>query len=78
MTSLNNQNSTNVFLSNLRLDIIMMAAYLGHVGVVLSCVYMLVALYGGTLYCSPETVDTTNSGRMILSKGHNEEATDLW
>lgn len=55
---------------DLRRDIIMMAAHSGHVGVALSCVDIVAALYAGVLNCTPATVDHPERDRFILSKGH--------
>lgn len=60
----------NDFLNELRFDIILMAAHSGHVGVALSCVDIIAALYAEVLNCSPETVDDPARDRFILSKGH--------
>jgi transketolase len=54
----------------LRRDIIMMAAHSGHVGVALSCIDILAALYSEVLNCTPTTVDNPERDRFILSKGH--------
>ena len=62
--------SINLFLQELRRDIIKMAAHSGHVGVALSCVDIVAALYTGVLNCTPETVNHPTRDRFILSKGH--------
>jgi transketolase len=56
--------------AELRRDIIAMAAHSGHVGVALSCVDILAALYGEVLNCTPASVDSPERDRFILSKGH--------
>jgi transketolase len=60
----------NVLLNDLRRDIIMMAEHSGHVGVALSCVEILAALYTEVLACTPATVASPERDRFILSKGH--------
>jgi transketolase len=57
-------------LRDLRRDIVMMAEHSGHVGVALSCVDILAALYSEVLNCTPATVDSPGRDRFILSKGH--------
>jgi transketolase len=57
-------------LNSLRRDIIMMAEHSGHVGVALSCVDILAALYADVMACSPATVESPGRDRFILSKGH--------
>jgi transketolase len=57
-------------LNDLRRDIVMMAEHSGHVGVALSCVDILAALYAEVLNCTPATVDAPERDRFILSKGH--------
>jgi len=69
-TTRNGQASAPAYLQELRRDIIMMAAHSGHVGVALSCVDIVAALYGGVLNCTPATVDSPGRDRFILSKGH--------
>jgi transketolase len=54
----------------LRRDIIAMAAHSGHVGVALSCVDIVAALYAEVLNCTPESTDSPERDRFILSKGH--------
>ena len=63
-------NPTSTNLQELRRDIINMAAHSGHVGVALSCVDIVAALYAGVLNCTPATVDSPERDRFILSKGH--------
>ena len=62
--------SINLLLQELRRDIIRMAAHSGHVGVALSCVDIVAALYTGVLNCTPATVNHPERDRFILSKGH--------
>lgn len=57
-------------LIELRRDIIMMAEHSGHVGVALSCVDIIAALYGSVMNCTPATVNDPKRDRFILSKGH--------
>ena len=57
-------------LNGLRRDIIMMAEHSGHVGVALSCVDILAALYIDVIACTPATVESPERDRFILSKGH--------
>jgi transketolase len=57
-------------LQELRRDIIMMAAHSSHVGVALSCVDIVAALFTGVLNCTPATADCPERDRFILSKGH--------
>lgn len=64
------QESTQLLQQDLRRDIIMMSAHSGHVGVALSCVDIVAALYAGVLNCTPATVDDPERDRFILSKGH--------
>lgn len=54
----------------LRRDIIKMAAHSGHVGVALSCVDIIAALYGGVMNCTPASIMDPARDRFILSKGH--------
>jgi len=61
---------SELLLSDLRRDIIMMAEHSGHVGVALSCVDIMAALYGEVMNCTPATVDSPERDRFILSKGH--------
>jgi transketolase len=68
--SLTDQDAINKFLRELRRDIIVMAAHSGHVGVALSCVDIIAALYADVLNCTPETVNSVERDRFILSKGH--------
>lgn len=56
--------------AELRRDIIMMAEHSGHVGVALSCVDIIAALYGGVMNCTPATINDPARDRFILSKGH--------
>jgi transketolase len=56
--------------SELRRDILTMAEHSAHVGVALSCVDILAALYLGVMNCTPATVDNPGRDRFILSKGH--------
>lgn len=60
----------NSILRMLRRDIIMMATHSAHVGVALSCVDIVAALYMDVLNCSPKTVNSAERDRFILSKGH--------
>jgi transketolase len=60
----------NNLLLGLRRDIIKMAEHSGHVGVALSCVDILAALYLDVMTCTPATVDSPGRDRFILSKGH--------
>ena len=69
-TSRDKQAAIDTFLQGLRRDIIMMAAHSSHVGVALSCVDIVAALYADVLNCSPATFDCPNRDRFILSKGH--------
>ncbi|MFZ4856593.1 MAG: transketolase [Desulfuromonadaceae bacterium] len=62
--------SISKLLQELRRDIIKMAAHSGHVGVALSCVDIIAALYTGVLNCTPATVNHPDRDRFILSKGH--------
>ncbi len=57
-------------LSDLRRDIVMMAEHSGHVGVALSCVDIMAALYAEVMNCTPATIDAPERDRFILSKGH--------
>ena len=57
-------------LLDLRRDIVMMAEHSAHIGVALSCVDIIAALYGGVLNCTPQTVNDPARDRFILSKGH--------
>jgi transketolase len=57
-------------LNGLRRDIFMMAEHSGHVGVALSCVDILAALYIDVMNCTPATMDSPGRDRFILSKGH--------
>lgn len=57
-------------LQGLRRDVIRMAAHSGHVGVALSCVDILAALYGEILNCSPANLNDPARDRFVLSKGH--------
>ena len=59
-----------LLLNGLRRDIIMMAEHSGHVGVALSCVDILAALYNEIMACTPANVDSPERDRFILSKGH--------
>lgn len=59
-----------LLLSDLRRDVIMMAEHSAHVGVALSCVDIIAALYLEVMNCSPATVDSPQRDRFILSKGH--------
>jgi transketolase len=58
------------FLNGLRRDIIMMAEHSGHVGVALSCVDILAALYADVMSCTPANASSPERDRFILSKGH--------
>jgi transketolase len=64
-----NDNPENLLL-DLRKDIIMMAEHSAHVGVALSCVDIIAALYGDVLNCTPATINDPARDRFILSKGH--------
>ncbi|MBK5273606.1 MAG: transketolase [Desulfuromonadales bacterium] len=66
----NDETAQHQLLQDLRRDIIMMAAHSGHVGVALSCVDIVAALYADVLNCTPATVDSPERDRFILSKGH--------
>jgi transketolase len=55
---------------DLRRDILMMAEHSAHVGVALSCVDIIAALYLGVLNCSLATINYPARDRFILSKGH--------
>jgi transketolase len=57
-------------LNGLRRDIIMMAEHSGHVGVALSCVDIIAALYADVMACTPATAESPERDRFILSKGH--------
>ena len=61
---------TKALLNDLRRDIIRMAEHSGHVGVALSCVDIVAALYTGVMNCTPATVSSPLRDRFILSKGH--------
>ena len=65
-----NQISVRAFQNALRRDIIMMAGHTAHVGVALSCVDIVAALYTEILNITPSTVDNPSRDRFILSKGH--------
>jgi transketolase len=65
-----NEKSTNSILLGLRRDIIKMAEHSGHVGVALSCVDILAALYLDVMTCTPMTASHNERDRFILSKGH--------
>lgn len=47
-----------------------MAEHSGHVGVALSCVDIIAALYGGVMNCTPKRINDPARDRFILSKGH--------
>jgi transketolase len=47
-----------------------MAQHSGHVGVALSCVEILAALYTGVMNCTPDNMLSPDRDRFILSKGH--------
>ena len=57
-------------LRELRRDIIKMAEHSGHVGVALSCVDIIAALYEEVMNCTPATISSPERDRFILSKGH--------
>jgi transketolase len=57
-------------LNGLRRDIILMAEHSGHVGVALSCVDIIAALYSEVLNCTPGNLASPERDRFILSKGH--------
>jgi transketolase len=57
-------------LNDLRSDIIKMAEHSGHVGVALSCVDIIAALYTQVMHCRPDLVNAPQRDRFILSKGH--------
>jgi transketolase len=61
-------------LNGLRRDIIMMAEHSGHVGVALSCVDIIAALYVDVMNCTPAIVESPERDRFILSKGHGSMA----
>lgn len=65
-----NQISIKSILNALRRDIIMMAGHTAHVGVALSCVDIVAALYTDILNITPSSVDNPGRDRFILSKGH--------
>lgn len=65
-----NDETVVTLLQDLRHDIIMMAEHSGHVGVALSCVDILAALYTEVMNCTPATVNSPDRDRFILSKGH--------
>lgn len=67
---LGDEMTRNSLLLGLRRDIIKMAEHSGHVGVALSCVDILAALYVDVMACTPATVDSPERDRFILSKGH--------
>jgi transketolase len=60
----------NALLNNLRREIIIMAKHSGHVGVALSCVDILAALYAEVMNCTPAIAESPERDRFILSKGH--------
>jgi transketolase len=60
----------SALLNGLRRDIIKMAEHSGHVGVALSCVDIIAALYADVMACTPATVGSPERDRFILSKGH--------
>lgn len=68
--SIDDKESIDQLLKDLRRDIIHMAAHSSHVGVALSCIDIIAALYCCVLNCSPATVDSPERDRFILSKGH--------
>lgn len=70
ISSRGSRTSIDTYLKGLRRDIIMMAEHSGHVGVALSCVDIIAALYADVLNCSPATVCSKDRDRFILSKGH--------
>ncbi len=70
MSTKSDPEEIKAMLNSLRRDIIMMAEHSGHVGVALSCVDILAALYAGVMNCSPATVDSPERDRFVLSKGH--------
>jgi len=61
-------------LLELRRDIIRMAEHSGHVGVALSCIDILAALYAEVMACTPATAGNPSRDRFILSKGHGAMA----
>jgi transketolase len=70
MNTTNNDDVITTLMRDLRRNIIMMAEHSGHVGVALSCVDILAALYVDVLNCTPASVDSPERDRFILSKGH--------
>ena len=70
MTHQTSSKEKKAILNGLRRDIIMMAAHSGHVGVALSCVDIVAALYLDVMNCTPETAASPARDRFILSKGH--------
>ena len=70
MTTTHTDDTLHTLLQDLRRDIIMMAEHSGHVGVALSCVDIVAALYTGVLNCTPATATNQDRDRFILSKGH--------
>jgi transketolase len=64
------QSSIDQILTELRRSIINMAEHSGHVGVALSCVDIIAALYIDILKCTPDTINSPDRDRFILSKGH--------
>lgn len=65
-----NDGAIRTLRQDLRHDIIKMAEHSGHVGVALSCVDILAALYMEVMNCTPATVHSPERDRFILSKGH--------
>jgi transketolase len=59
-----------IMLNELRRDIIMMAEHSGHVGVALSCIDILAALYTDVMAITPADASNPERDRFILSKGH--------
>ena len=70
MKTLRKDDAISKLLQDLRHDIIVMAEHSGHVGVALSCVDILAALYMEVMNCTPATVDSPERDLFILSKGH--------
>jgi transketolase len=70
MERYSNNEEIRTMLNGLRRDIIMMAEHSGHVGVALSCVDILAALYVDVMNCTPATVEAPERDRFVLSKGH--------
>ncbi|GFE62156.1 transketolase [Geobacter sp. AOG2] len=70
MTDHSVNQKTADLLNGLRRDIIKMAEHSGHVGVALSCIDILAALYAEVMNCTPAAVESPGRDRFVLSKGH--------